>query len=87
MNQRCGMIASRSFQARTLSPKCDPHGGSSRRGRLRTWTRPRRAPARSRVPANADKGSDGSSRATLCVSAWEDVASRFAAAVRFKKPK
>jgi hypothetical protein len=31
----------------------DRHGRSPRRGRPRTWTWPRRAPARSRVPANA----------------------------------
>jgi len=31
--------------------KRDPHGGSSRQGRVRTWTWPRRVPARSRVPA------------------------------------
>jgi hypothetical protein len=59
------------------------------RGRVRTWTWPRRGPARSRVPANRHRVQRKEARTAARLrrsgdEAWEDVAPRYAAAVRFE---
>ena len=52
LNVRHDRVASDHFRREPYPSWRDPHIGSSRQGRVRTWTWPRRVPARSRVPAN-----------------------------------
>jgi hypothetical protein len=47
-----GAIEDRRFERDRKIVASSAIGRSSLRGRMRTWTRPRRVPVRSRVPAN-----------------------------------
>jgi hypothetical protein len=72
------------FRREPYPSRRDLHGGSSRRGRGRTWTLSHAACRHVRA-CQLIEGSDGHSLAALR-RCGEDVAPRRAAAVRFKKP-